>query len=450
MINDTSKKRQVFTIRKGLDLALKGVAVEKTQRLECSTVALSPDDFRWITPKLVVQEGDCVKVGTPLFVSKTDERLRFVSPVSGTVQKIVRGEKRKIERIVVNNDQQYLSEHIENEIDATPSTIKTQLLKYGLWAFVRQRPFAIIAQPDETPKSIFVSGFDSAPLAPNYAYIIKNQLSELQEGLRILSLLTPGKTFFCLPDDCELDLSSLPKNVESRYFSGPHPSGNVGTQIHYIDPINKGEKVWYVELQNVVTIGKLFLHKKLDFSKTIALCGEGALQPMYYTIVNGGNIASIAQNSLKRPIRIISGNVLTGKVIDTDGFIGFYDQQLTLIPEGGERELIGWLLPNFKKWSLSHTFLSFLTPHKKYSFNAQLHGGKRAFMLTDVYEKVFPFDILPLQLMKACIIQDIDLMEQLGIYEVTDEDFALCDVVCPSKTECQSIIYEGLRFLYNN
>lgn len=449
-ITDTSKNKTVYNIRKGLDLPLKGEAVEKTQYLDSETVAISPLDFRWITPKLTIQEGDSVNIGTPLFVSKSDERIRFVSPVSGTVQKITRGEKRKINRIVIANNREFLSENIDIEICKTAEDVKKILLKYGLWAFVRQRPYDIIAHPDETPKSIFISGFDSAPLAPNYSYIFKNQIPELQEGLKALSLLTSGKIYLCLCQKNDNTLFSSLQNVDIRYFNGPHPSGNIGTQIHYIDPINKGEKVWHVALQHVATIGKLFLHRKLDFSKTIALCGESVHHRQYWQLVNGANITQLLQNNIDPKTRCISGNVLTGKKIDHDGFIGFYDQQMTVIPEKDDRELMGWLMPNLNKWSFSHTFLSFLTPHKKYAFNTQLHGGHRAFIMTDVYEKVFPFDILPLQLMKACIFKDIDLMEQLGIYEVTDEDFALCDVVCPSKTECQTIIYEGMNFLYNN
>ena len=237
------------------------------------------------------------------------------------------------------------------------------------------------------------------------------------------------------------------EHIEKCYFSGPHPAGNVGTQINCIAPISKGEVVWYIEPQNIVTIGKLFLHKCLDFSKTIALTGPEAVQPRYVRMINGASVKNLGASNDGSVIRMVSGNVLTGKKIDGECFIGYDDRQITLLSEGGKRCLFGWLGTGFRHWSHSHAYLSWLLPHKTFSFDTTLNGGYRTMMLPDVYDPVVPLDIMPMELLKACVTKDLDKMENLGIYDVTEEDFALCDVVCPSKTECQQIIYDGLTWL---
>lgn len=436
-----------FVIKKGLDIRLKGIAALQVEDYSTERYAVCPDDFHWIVPKLLISEGDRVEVGTPLFCSKENERILFVSPITGFVDKIIRGEKRKIEYITLNADGPTTLENVDVQSDSDRSGIVDMLLHYGLWPFVRQRPFGNIANPVDTPKSIFISCFDSAPLAPDYSFILKNFQNEFLAGLNIIQKLTSGKTYLCMKDSQDNAFFEKAEDVEKCYFSGPHPAGNVGTQINRIDPISKGEIIWYIEPQNVVTIGKMILHKCLDFSKIIALTGQEALQPRYLRVVNGASMANACVTSNSSAIRIVSGNVLTGKKIDNECFLGYYDRQITLLSEGGVRCLFGWMNAGFRHWSYSHAYLSWLLPHKTFSFDTALNGGYRAMMLPDVYDKIVPFDIMSMELLKACVTKDLDKMENLGIYDVTEEDFALCDVVCPSKTECQQIIYDGLTWL---
>jgi Na+-transporting NADH:ubiquinone oxidoreductase subunit A len=455
---------EIYKIKKGIQLNLIGEAQKAVKLMPATPCAINPPDFRWLVPKLIVDEGDCVKVGTPLFCNKNDESIRIVSPVSGTVCKIVRGEKRKLEHIVITSDGKSTCEDITIKEDNREDIIET-LLVSGLWTFILQRPFAAIANPADMPKAVFVSCFDSAPLAPDYSFILKDKAKEFAKGIEIISKLTIGKTFLCLKADSDNSIFEDIATVEKCYFSGPHPSGNIGTQIHTIAPLGKGEVIWYANPQDIATIGNLFLNGKLDFSKTIAVCGESIENPCYLKLINGASLSPTLTKTTKgyklnntdEPTfdtvikdtytRIISGNILTGKAITDECFLRYYDNQVTLIPEGGKRELFGWLMPGINKWSLSHTYLSWLFKHKKYSLDTSLHGGRRSMVVSDVYEKVFPFSILPIELLKACEIKDIEFMEELGIYEVVEEDFATCELVCPSKTECQQIIYEGLSLL---
>lgn len=443
---------KVINICKGLDINLLGKSEPILQEYSADMVALSPIDFKWLKPKLLVQEGDCVSIGTPLFCSKQDERVRFVSPVSGKVAHVQRGEKRKLESIVIEND------HLANALPL-PQTISDScsrsemvevLLNSGLWNLIRQRPFGVIANPDDTPKSIFISTFDTAPLAPDSQFILENQKEEFAKGLEMIARLTNGTTYLSLRNGTDNRFFESIQGVDIHYFKGPHPAGNIGTQIHFLDPVKKGEVVWYVDLQDVVIIGRLFLRKELNFFKKIALCGSAVTNPAYFEMVIGSCIETlIAQNVPEEKVRIISGNVLSGRKIERNGYLGYYDSQISVIPELQNREVLGWLKPGLHVFSDSFTFLSKLFPHQKYAPNTALHGGHRALMMTDVYDEVFPFFILPNELLRACIVKDFDLMEALGIYEVVEEDFALCEVVCPSKTECQTIVGEALLALYN-
>ena len=444
----------LYKIKKGLDIRLNGSAALKITEYQSNRFAITPNDFHWIIPKLLVCEGDSVRIGTTVFCAKDDENIRFVSPVSGKIDKIIRGEKRKIEYITIESDNLFSSENVEMPDFIDRKSIIDLMLKYGLWTFIRQRPFGCIADYSNNPKSIFISCFDSAPLAPDYNYIMKGYEKEFQKGIDVISKLTDGKTYLCLNSDVDNSLFEHTKNVELKYFKGPHPAGNVGTQINRISPVNKGEYVWSVEPQNVVTIGKLFLNRQLDFTKTIAITGPVVSNPHYVKVVNGVSLknAFSIQNTDKsafetKGIRVVSGNILTGHKVDDECFIGYYDQQLTAIKEGGRRRFLGWLYPGLKLWSNSNTYLSSFFKHKTFNLDTTLHGGRRVMVFSDTYDKVFPLDIMPMELLKACITKDIEKMEELGIYEVTEEDFALCEVVCPSKTECQQIIYDGLTLI---
>ena len=445
------RETNIHHISKGYDILLKGAAEPVIAPHKSERYHISPLDFRWLKPELLVEVGDTVKVGTPLFADSNNEKIVVVSPANGKITDIVRGEKRSIQSIEIAGDGSENEAEITVPADFGRSEIIEILLRNGLWATIRQRPFSIIANPDDTPKALFISCFDTAPLATDISFILKDKKEEFKKGIEILKMLAP--VTLCMRQNADNEIFEGIAGTDEHYFSGPHPAGNIGTQIHKTNPINKGETVWFVNPQDVAAIGRLFLHGRLSFEKTIALTGPCAKNPQYYTMTYGSDISQLIcpfSSADDKKLRIISGNILTGKQLSGNMSVRFYDSQITVIGEGGKREFIGWLLPGLKKWSFSHTFLAFLSKKRKYDFDTTMHGEKRNFVMTDIYEKVFPFDILPMELLKACLIKDVELMEDLGIYEVDDEDFALCEVVCPSKTECQKIIREGLFTVKNS
>lgn len=414
--------------------------------------ALHPTDFIGLMPRLRVQEGDQVKVGTPLFCDKRDERIRFTAPVSGTVSEIRRGAKRQLQAIVIQSDKQNAALPFEVG-ELTKEGITQSLLEIGLWPMIRQRPYSTVARPDDTPQAFFISAFDSSPLAPDMDFLAEHFPDSLQKGLEVLNILSDGKLHLCVhAEKTQSEVLLKAKNVVIHQFSGPHPSGNVGTQINKICPINKGDIVWYCGLPEIINIGHFFLTGQLDFGRIYAVAGSGLLHPHYIQTKLGASVSALVKNNLKDDHqRIVSGNVLTGKAVTENGFIGYYHNVLSVIPEGDQRhELIGWIWPGFKKFSMSRTFPSGFIPNAlqpDFELDTNLHGEERAYVMTGEFEKVFPFDIYPLQLIKACLVGDIELMENLGIYEVDPEDFALCEFVDTSKTDIQAIIFEALEKL---
>ena len=436
-----------FKIRKGLDLKMAGDAPDKLLgNVSSDTISVRPGDFRWLKPVLLVQAGDAVQVGTPLLADKQDERIVIVSPVAGTVQEIVRGEKRVIEEITIARDPESAAEkEVVFDNPADGKSVRKLLLQYGLWPCLRQRPFSVMPSPDSTPKSIFVPCFDSNPLAPDCNVLLRGKEEYFLRGLKMLQLAgNNAPLHLCMRKDADNRLFEKAADVEKHYFSGPHPAGNVGTHIHFVEPIRKGDVVWTIHPQEVARIGQFFAEHILQFGKMAALTGPEVKNTGYFSAVYGTDLsAMLADNLRQQQVRVISGSVLSGRKMEDKTVLGFHDSQITVIAEGGQREILGWLLPGLKKWSLSRTFLAWLTPRRTYPVNTSLHGGRRAFMMTDVYDKVFPLDLMPLQLLKACEIKDIEQMEALGIYEVDSEDFALCELVCPSKKECQRIVEEG-------
>ncbi len=441
---------KVIKIKKGLDIRLKGKAEKQLVELDMSaSYAVKPTDFEGLTPKLLVKAGHEVKAGTPLFFDKYRPEILFTSPVSGKVLEVNRGERRKILEIIVEPDgkQEYESFKKANPNDLQAEEIKENILKSGLWPAIMQRPYAIIANPKDTPKAIYISGFDSAPLAPDYEFILKDSFNDFQTGVDALNKLTQ-KVNLSLHKERNTDFFKTTKGVDIYEFSGPHPSGSIGVQINHIDPLNKGEIVWYVNPADVAKIGKLFNEGVYDATKIIALTGSEVKEPKYYKILNGAEIASIIDSKISsNNVRYISGNVLTGEKIVKSSFIGYYHYQITVIPEGNEPEFMGWATPGFGKFSMTRTFFSWLNPNKELVLDTNLHGGLRPFVVTGELEKVFPMDILPMQLLKAIIVEDIDLMEQLGIYEVAEEDFALCEVVNTSKIEIQQLVRKGINLM---
>ena len=435
-------------IKKGLNINLIGEAKKEISAINAGHYAIKPTDFIGVFPRLLVKEGDTVKAGTPLFIDKYRENIIFTSPVSGVIEEISRGDKRVLEEIRIKSGEKPGYEDF-GKADPSKSSredIIEKLLKSGTWPMIRQRPYSIIADPEVTPKAVYVSGFDTAPLAPDYSMIVKESASDFQAGIDILAKLAGTPVKLGLPGG----KSDFPKvsNTEITYFEGPHPAGNVGIQIHKTNPINKGDIVWVVNPQDVIIIGRLFTKGIYDTSIIVPLCGSEIKNPKYYRTFKGASVRTIAKNNLAEgTLRIISGNVLTGTRIKSDGYLGFYHNQFTVIPEGNYFEFFGWALPGLNKFSFSKSFFSYLTPNRKYRLDTNFHGAERAYVMTGQYEQVFPMDIYPMQLIKACLTENIEMMENLGIYEVDEEDFALIEFIDTSKTEIQSIIRKGLDLI---
>jgi Na+-transporting NADH:ubiquinone oxidoreductase subunit A len=434
-------------ITRGFDINLIGSAKKTIQSLPNSeTVSLRPSDFRNLSPKLLVSEGDEVLVGQKIFFDKNRPEIGIPSPVSGEVVEIVRAEKRRIThvKILADKNTNFKSFPIPSSLDF--ESVKNLLLDSGCWSYIRQRPFDIIPDPNTLPKSIFVSLFDSAPLAPDFDFILDSKIQELTKGLEILNILAGGKLNVSVKPESKF--GSLASAYNFHEVKGPHPAGNVGIQIHHIDPIKIGQTVWYVNAQDVAIIGKLFLTGQYHPQRTIALAGGGVVDPQYFEVNTAQTISSIVKNKiLEDNQRIIDGNILTGKTTSENDNLSFYSNQITVITEGNKPEFLGWLLPGFDKLSLSRTYFSWLRSSKTYNLDTNTHGEERAFVVTGQYEKVLPMNIMPVVLLKSILAGDIEKMEALGIHEVSEEDFALCEFVCTSKIDVQNIISKGLELI---
>ena len=440
-------------LKKGLDLPINGTAAQNTKKvIKPDVVAVKPTDFRSLVPKLLVREGDKVLAGTPVLADKMSQNILFASPVSGTVAEVVRGEKRKLleVRIKADEKQEYVDFGVKKVSSLSAEQIKEAILAAGLWPAITQRPYGIIANPESKPKAVFVSAFSTAPLAADTEFALNGQAAHIQTAVDALGKLTGTKVHICV-NAANASASAFGKlqNVVLHTVSGKHPAGNVGVQIHHIDPIRKGETVWTVSPVMLAAIGKLFNTGKYDVSRKIAVTGPKAVNPAYVDAYPG-----IAMKDLKEfydpseNLRYISGDVLTGTNVGSEGFVGFFDNQVTLLEEGDKYELLGWAKPfRPKLFSASRTYFSWLTPNKKYDMDTNLHGGPRAFVVNDTYGKVLPMDLYPVYLLKACLANDIDKMEKFGIYEVLEEDLALCEYVCPSKIYIQQIITDGISLM---
>ena len=478
---------ETITIRKGLDLPICGVPEKRlTDARSITTYAMKPTDFVGLVPRLLVEEGDRVAVGDALFCDKSDERIRFTSPVSGQVKAVVRGEKRKLLEVVVDADCKSAGSTVADYKSATAAlttadAIKAAMLQCGLWTQLRQRPFGTVANPDDKPKAIFVSAFSSAPLAPDYDFVMQGKEAMLVKGIEALTQLTDGMVHVCFRPgqklaslDCFVPRNDGKRRVTTHYIKGPHPSGNIGTQIALIDPINKGEIIWTMNLQDVAVLGELVASGIYKPERVVAVAGPNIKNPHYYRVKFGACLAEITKaqllnneypkmdaNDATKGNRIISGDILSGTQIAADGFLSAYDDMVSILPEGNYYDFMGWLMPGFRKFSFSRTFLSGFMPKSTFKpmgielprfenfwkFDTNTHGDLRPLVFTGNFERVFPFDIYPTQLIKACIIGDIELMENLGIYEVEPEDFALCEFIDTSKTDIQQIIREALEKL---
>ena len=437
-------------IKKGLQIPLLGVPEETLRgKITSEFVRICPEDFQGITPKLAVKVGDTVKAGTALFYEKNHADILFASPVSGVITEIERGAKRRILNIVIKADSSNQYEDFGPKKIASLSSeeVKRSILDAGIWFLIRQRPYDVVANPGKQPRDIFVTGFDSAPLAPSYDFLLNGQEAELQAGLDALAKMTTGKVYLSISTKTKHKGLREANNVVITEFDGPHPAGNVGVQINKLKPVNRGETVWTLNALDVVIIGRLFNKGIVDLTRTIALTGSEVKQTGYYQMVIGTELMPLFSNNVTEGIslRYISGNPLTGRKIDENGVLRAYDVQVTVIPEGDDvDEAFGWASLSPNRYSAGGTYARV---KKAYRIDARLKGGPRAIIVSNEYDKVFPMDIYPEQLIKAIIAFNIDKMEALGIYEVAPEDFALCEFVDTSKLELQHIVRAGLEML---
>lgn len=440
-------------ISKGLDIRLLGAATHSiTDAIKSNFYALKPDDFHGVIPKLVVKVGAKLKAGETVFFDKANEAIKFVTPVSGEVLEIKRGEKRRILEVKIKADKKisYKTHKTLSLKSAQADAIKALLLDSGCWPFIKQRPYDVIANLESQPKAIFISAHATAPLAVDYNFTLQGKEVELQAAVTALSKFTDGAVHVGVSKAANSPFYDL-QDICIHNLSGPHPSGNVGTLINKIDPINKGETVWTIAPQDLVIIGELLLTGQYNAERTIAMVGSQIESPRYLKTRIGSEVATmIYDRGIQKDAhaRIISGNVLCGKEVKPDGFLDFYSDVISVIPEGDDYEFFGWNKPVFDKVSNSRALtFSWLTPKKKYDLNTNTNGEHRAFVLTGSYEEVFPLDIFPMQILKACMYKDLDEMEALGMYEVAPEDFALTEFVCVSKQPHQKIIREGLDLM---
>ncbi|NIJ43567.1 Na+-transporting NADH:ubiquinone oxidoreductase subunit A [Wenyingzhuangia heitensis] len=443
---------QDIRVKKGLTIKLKGQAALTTAASSRSAFyAIKPTDFHGITPKLAVKAGEEVLVGDVVFFSKGNDRIKFTSPVSGIVKEVKRGAKRKVLAIIIEakSEDQFKDFGAANPLNLDKEAVLEKILESGSFAYVKQRPYDVVADPADSPKAIFVSSFDTAPLGPDYAYALKGKEEAFQAGINALSKLTEGAVNLAV-DGSEASFFSKIENANILNVYGKHPAGNVGTQIAATNPVNQGDKVWTVSPQGVAVIGELFLTGNYNALKVVALVGSQVNNPQYHVLAAGQNIKEVVtQNAIVEGSRVISGNVLTGTQIELDDFLGFYDNVITIIPEGKEYRFFGWLpfVGSGSIHSNSKTSFAWLNSSKEYELTTSTNGEDRALVVTGEMEKVVPLDIYPMQLLKACIANDIEKMENLGIYEVAPEDFALVDYTNTSKLEAQDIIRKGLDLM---
>jgi Na+-transporting NADH:ubiquinone oxidoreductase subunit A len=447
---------KIVKLKKGFDLNLVGKApLEFIQVAAATTFAIKPTDFPGIQrPKVLVNEGDTVKAGTPILLDKAMDQVIYASPVSGEVVEIKRGDKRKLLEIKILADATVSHEKSGAlDLNQDRAALADKLAASGVWPNLIQRPFGIVANPADTPKAIFVSGFDTHPLAPEVPFLLQGEERYFQAGIDALAKLTSGKVHLNVDGSKAVPaIFSGVKNAQVNQFSGPHPAGNVGTQIHHLDPINKGDIAWTISPYGVVQFGKFVLEGIYDASKVIALTGSELTQRGYVKTYTGANVSTfVGSNSQADSLRIIAGNVLTGEKVDAQGYLGFYHNQVTVIPEGKYEEFLGWLKPSSSKLSFHKAIgmFSFLN-RGEFKVDTNTHGEERPFVVSGVFEKVMPMDILPTYLFKAIVTEDFDEMEELGLYEVIEEDVALCEFVDPSKNELQELVRHGIELLMYN
>ncbi|MBK8703690.1 MAG: Na(+)-translocating NADH-quinone reductase subunit A [Saprospiraceae bacterium] len=446
----------LFSLRRGFDIKLEGEAPSQINaKVKSATYALMPANFRGIfpIPKMEVEVGSIVKAGDPLFHDKSQPEIKYAAPVSGEIVAINRGEKRAIKEVVIlaDMDMKYREFKAPDPGKCTREELVAFLLDSGVWPMIRQRPFDVTPAPEDVPRDIFISTFDTAPLAPDLNFVVEGRGEAFQKGLDVLGKLTVGKVYLGLDargDNPPSAVFTQAAGVEKYWFRGKHPAGNVGIQIHHIKPINTGDKVWVMGVQEVITLGTLFTEGRFDTTRVVAVTGAELETPQYVKTHLGANLSDLLKGNLKgKHVRIISGDVLTGEHKAESAFLNYWDDQVTVIEEGDYFELFGWLIPGSLRPTLSRTYPNFLVPGAKFRADSNTHGEKRAFVVTGQYEQVLPMDLYPQHLMKAILAGNFEKMEGLGILELSEEDIALCEFACTSKQPLQHILRQGLDMM---
>lgn len=449
------KGAKVFKLKQGHDIKIRGRAVKKVSgEYHASTYAVKPKDFTGMIPipKVMVEKGTEVKAGQHLFFDKRYPRVFYTAPVSGEIVDVLRGEKRSISEVVILADKEIKFKDFgkvdPNTLDK--EAITERLLDSGAWPCIKQRPFNLVADPEAEPRDIFISGFNTAPMAANLNFTLKGEVEAFQAGIDALNKLTEGKVYLGLSTKQGVcDTFKKAKNVEKCYFEGQHPAGNVGVQIHHIAPISKGDIVWTVNAQDLVVIGRLFTEGRYNTQKLVAVAGPKVKNPSYIKTYQGANLEALLEDQVSADnVRVISGDVLTGKKVAKNNYLGFSDNLISVIEEGNKYELFGWLLPSYARPSISPTFPWALFPNEEFEVNTNTHGESRHLVVTGQYESVLPMNIYPVHLLKAIMANDFEQMEGLGIYELVEEDLALCEFVCTSKTNVQEILRQGLDYMH--
>lgn len=445
---------KVYNLKRGFDINIAGRAKKETNGwLSAATYAVKPVDYVGMSPipKVLLEEGQEIKAGEKLFFDKKRPEIFYTAPVSGEITEVRRGPKRLITEVIILADKEIKFAEFPKEDPKSLSreAVTARMLESGTWPLLRQRPFDIVAEPGDTPKGIFISGFNSAPLAGNYNYTLQGLSKEFQAGIDALQKLTDGKVHLSMDaNQAPCDTYVKATGVEKHWFNGPHPAGAIGVQIHHIDPVAKGEVAWYINPDDVVVLGRLFLEGRYNTEKLVCVAGPEVEKPAYYHTYKGAAINGLVEGNLKNDhVRFISGTVLTGAEVAKDGYLGAYDNTLSVIEEGDFMEFMGWLLPSYARPSISPTFPWGLFPGMEYDVNTNTHGEERAFVVTGQYESVTPMDIYPQHLLKAIMARDFEKMEGLGIYEIGEEDLALCEFVCTSKVPVQRILRDGLDYV---
>lgn len=450
-----AQNTHLVNLRKGHDIQLEGGAKKEMLPSVATTFAVKPTSFIGMSPipKVEVEVGAEVKAGDILFFDKKRPKVKYVAPVSGEVVAVNRGDKRSISEVVIlaDKDQTNFRSYNIPDINASREELVDFLLESGVWPMIRQRPYDVVADPLDIPKAIFISTFDSAPNAPDLNFVVTGKEAAFQKGLDVLRKLTEGAVHLGLDargKEAPSAAFTQATGVEKTYYNGPHPSGNVGIQIHHTNPISANERVWTLGVQEVITIGRLFAEGRYDAERIVAITGAELEKTGYVKTYLGANLENMVKGNLKNDhVRVVSGDVLSGDTVPVNGHLGFYDDQVTVLEEGDKHEMFGWLLPLSPRPTISKTYPNFLFPNYKFTPDTNTHGEKRAFVVTGQYEKVLPMDVYPQQLMKAILVNDYERMEGLGIYELSEEDVALCEFVCTSKQPVQSILRRGLDMM---